>query len=210
MIPKIIHQVWIGNKPIRLKHRGFMSQLKSMHPTWEYKFWNNVNIESILEGTPWFNKIQNSRNPIEIEILSDIIRFRILKKFGGIYSDIDCECVASLDPLLNCNDFFIGFSNVKYNEPLVIPAVFGTVQTGKIISNLVQDENLFYSESMKLKEPDSRRISNQIFQSIDQDTIIYNYKYFYQWDYETFSSPKILEPNAYLIHHYENTRINKN
>jgi mannosyltransferase OCH1-like enzyme len=46
-IPKIIHQLWIGNKPPPIK---FMNSWKEKHPNFEYIFWNeNELIKRILK-----------------------------------------------------------------------------------------------------------------------------------------------------------------
>ena len=43
-IPKIIHQIWIGNKP---RPEKLMDTWKEKNPDFEYKFWNEENLKDI-------------------------------------------------------------------------------------------------------------------------------------------------------------------
>ena len=40
-IPKIIHQIWIGPKPLPNQYKEFSQKMIEMHPDWEYHLWGN-------------------------------------------------------------------------------------------------------------------------------------------------------------------------
>ena len=40
-IPKIIHQIWIGPKPIPDQYKEFSQKMIEMHPDWEYHLWGH-------------------------------------------------------------------------------------------------------------------------------------------------------------------------
>ena len=48
MIPKIIHQLWIGDKP---RPAGPMHRWKEMNPNFEYFLWDEKMIEEKYEGS---------------------------------------------------------------------------------------------------------------------------------------------------------------
>ncbi|HNX82400.1 MAG TPA: hypothetical protein PKL77_09670, partial [Candidatus Omnitrophota bacterium] len=48
-IPKIIHQLWIGDKPAPEK---WLKTWKEKHPGWEYRFWDN----DAVYGRRWINQ----------------------------------------------------------------------------------------------------------------------------------------------------------
>ncbi len=87
-IPKKIHQIWLGEKKIPRKSIKWMNSWKKFNPEWEYKLWDEKNIKEldILD----FNVYSKKVNP---GYRSDIIRYVILKKFGGLYADTDFECL---------------------------------------------------------------------------------------------------------------------
>jgi mannosyltransferase OCH1-like enzyme len=101
-IPKIIHQIWIGDEfPEELK--GFQQSIKDFHPDWHYQLWTQDDIEHLN----FVNKdlINLAQNPAE---KSDLMRYELLYKFGGVYLDADCQMLQPLDMLHYMYDFYIG------------------------------------------------------------------------------------------------------
>ncbi len=83
LIPKIIHQIWIGPE-IPKKFNSMMASWKRLNPNWEYKLWTNADIASF----PMANREQFERAE-NLGMKSDIWRYEILKLYGGVYVDVD-------------------------------------------------------------------------------------------------------------------------
>merc|ERR1711860_156218 len=90
-----------------------------MNPDWQYMLWTD---ESLKERKfKWFSKVNQSLFAVAANYgeKSDILRLELLYQFGGVYVDMDFECVQSLD-LLDCGaksfDFMTGFSNTGLLE----------------------------------------------------------------------------------------------
>ena len=79
-IPKIIHYVWLGNRPFPRKNQILMDIWKKNHTTYEFKFWNEEAIEKF--GLENYDLYQKTVNP---SAKSDIARCEILYRYGGIY-----------------------------------------------------------------------------------------------------------------------------
>jgi mannosyltransferase OCH1-like enzyme len=93
-IPKIIHQINIGSKPISQQTLKWMQSWKDYNPQWEYTLWDNAQISSLdLVNKPSLDRCNN------LSEKSDILRFEILYQFGGLYVDTDFQCLKSLDSL---------------------------------------------------------------------------------------------------------------
>lgn len=101
-IPKIIHQIWIGKK-LPEEFFKFVQSWRMYHPDWEYRLWTQDDIPQLNLRNRAF--IDQSRNPGEI---SDLMRYEILYQYGGVYLDVDFECLRSLEPLHYLYDFYIG------------------------------------------------------------------------------------------------------
>src|SRR5665647_30559 len=101
-IPKIIHQIWIGTS-VPPEFERFQASCKRYHPDWEYRLWTQNDIPSLHMRNE--NLVHKSRNPGEI---SDLMRYEILYRYGGVYLDFDCECLQPLDALHYLYDFYIG------------------------------------------------------------------------------------------------------
>lgn len=98
MIPKILHQVWLGNKPIPILFQQYSEHFKTLHPGWEYKFWNENN----LKDTDCWNFIEKAKH---YSSKSNIARLYAILNYGGVYSDFDVEWIQNIDHLLFHDSF---------------------------------------------------------------------------------------------------------
>lgn len=103
-IPKIIHQIWVGDAEIPETYLAWMQTWKDFHPDWEYKLWTDKDIDDF----PWKNRkaFDAVKNP---GMKSDIWRYEIVYNYGGLYVDADMECVRSFDPIHERLEFYAGY-----------------------------------------------------------------------------------------------------
>ena len=100
MIPKIIHQIWEGKtEPLPEQLLLLSKTWQTHHPAWQYKFWNGESMEAFVqEHFPEFAETYfGYRYAVQ---RWDAIRYLILYKMGGLYADLDYECLEPLDNLL--------------------------------------------------------------------------------------------------------------
>jgi len=118
LIPKKIHQIWIGGE-VPEKFRGWMTTWQEKHPDWEYKLWTDADIETFPFQYPeTFFRAKN------LGAKSDIWRYEILYQEGGVYVDVDFEAVSALDPLLY-HHFFVGIGGFDYINNAIIGSAPG-------------------------------------------------------------------------------------
>lgn len=99
-IPKKIHFVWVGgNRPATFDY--FLNEVKRINNDYEIIEWNDHNIDFELKNQELYNNTTN------LGAKSDILRFEILYKYGGIYMDYDFLQIKKFDDLLDY-DFFCG------------------------------------------------------------------------------------------------------
>ena len=107
MIPKIIHNIWIqGYTELPEKNKANQMKIKKLNPDWEFMIWDNTMILRLLKKYPkllhLYKNTQHLSGAITKEACqSDIARYVILKEYGGLYYDLDFECVSSLDKLFS-------------------------------------------------------------------------------------------------------------
>jgi mannosyltransferase OCH1-like enzyme len=131
MIPKIIHQIWIGDK---VKPQLFLDSFKHMHPDYEYILWDDKEIEKrnmIFEC----QKQINDNNSFAGK--ADIMRYEILYKYGGIYIDADTFCLERIDDIMNEESFH--YENEEIRQDLVANG-FIIVKPNNIIMRKCIDE----------------------------------------------------------------------
>lgn len=105
-IPKIIHQIWIGDSlPPILKL--YMSTFKNQK-NFQYKLWRNKDLtkENFPITYKYIKKIL-SKKKIVYAMIADLMRLEILYHWGGIYVDTTMECLKPLDNLLKTKSPFI-------------------------------------------------------------------------------------------------------
>lgn len=129
MIPKVIHQVWMGPHKAPAK---WMDTWPAMNPGWEYRVWTEDNF-------PWplVNQRQWEQTP-NWHGRSNIVRYELLQRFGGLYLDADLSCRRPLDDSLVDCDLVTCCENDRRTPGLISCAVLGAVSAHPAISAAVE------------------------------------------------------------------------
>lgn len=130
-IPRTIHFIW-GGKAFPEKSKSNIVSWMKFHPEWTFKFWTDDPLRKVPVETmekhlfsevlsPSINRFfSESKNWGE---KSDLLRYEILLREGGVYVDHDIECFRSFDPILNSISFFAAM------EPLHTSSIDGATVT---------------------------------------------------------------------------------
>ena len=98
-IPKFIHQSW---KQYKLEDKFYYwhTSWRELHPDWIYVFWTDSDNENLVrKHFPWFWETYNS---LELVILkADVARNMYMYKYGGVYADLDMQCLRNMEGLFN-------------------------------------------------------------------------------------------------------------
>lgn len=112
-IPKIIHYIWLGGKPLPKIAKKCINTWKKVCPDYEIKRWDETNLD--LDD----QYVKDAIEAKKFAFASDAIRFKILQEYGGIYLDIDVELIKPIDEFLS-QPLFMCFENDKYVAPGLI------------------------------------------------------------------------------------------
>ena len=144
MIPKIIHQVWLGG-PMPDELVEMRQSLIDAHPGWEFRLWGDDDF-GWLRNQDLFDQAETIAPGSEGQFRSDVARYEILARYGGVYVDCDIEAVPgrSLDELLDLAarlradagpiEAFAGYECDRW----VNNAVIGSVAGGLFVEACVQ------------------------------------------------------------------------
>lgn len=99
-IPRILHQIWFqGEKAIPEKYHPFQKRLKAHHKNYLYKLWDGESIGDLLKANyAWFYDLWNGLEFMIQKI--DAAKMFILHSQGGVYLDMDMECIDNVENLL--------------------------------------------------------------------------------------------------------------
>lgn len=97
---KIIHQIWFRlsrkSKKLYLSFEKYRNSWKDKNPRWYHYVWTKENSLSLFK-TYFKNYLSLYLSyPYEIQRI-DILRYFILLRYGGIYADMDMECINSIE-----------------------------------------------------------------------------------------------------------------
>lgn len=130
MIPKIIHYIWLGGKEEPAILKKCKASWKKFCPDYEIKRWDESNLN--IDCCAYCRDAYDAK---KYAFASDVLRFHILKEYGGIYVDIDVEFLKPINELLE-NRAFSGFESSGLVNPGVI---VGAVPNHEIICDIVNE-----------------------------------------------------------------------
>ena len=97
MIPTTIHQTW-KTADVPARFAASAASWRALHPAWEYRLWTDESLEAFVHETYPEMWDLYRRYPEQIYRV-DAARYMLLHHFGGIYADLDIECVRPVDAL---------------------------------------------------------------------------------------------------------------
>jgi inositol phosphorylceramide mannosyltransferase catalytic subunit len=116
-IPRVFHRIWLGPEPMPEAESAFGETWALHHPDWEHRLWGDDDLPEL--GVP-AEIVARAENPVE---LSDVARFHILARYGGVYVDTDFECLRPLDPLVKGLDAFAAFQRAGEVNTALLGAI---------------------------------------------------------------------------------------
>jgi len=106
-IPKLIFQTWKSKVDLPQNFELWSATFLRKNPSYELRIWDDFdNRRFISENFPWFLKAYDAY-PAEIYRV-DAVRCFFLYTHGGLYADLDVECLKPLDEVLSAGDVVLG------------------------------------------------------------------------------------------------------
>lgn len=231
-IPKIIHHIWLGSK-LREKDEIFYESWLTHNADWTFIFWTdnpaNYNKGSVVVSS--FEELENilyngSSNRIVVDMRdltfenrtyleqsnnygekSDILRYEIVYRFGGVYVDCDFECYKELTLFHHMYDFYTGLQPLDTNRVQLGCALFGAVPNHPIMRSCV--ENIKHNRHIPQIVAKTGPIffTREFYKTAGRSTlkdIAFPASYFYPRGYEERHKPKSLwcKTESFATHHW--------
>lgn len=219
-IPKIIHQTW-KNRSLPALMRPLAEKWKQLHPLWEYKLWTDVaNREFIRDHFPQFLNKYDSY-PFTIQRV-DAIRYLLLYWYGGVYVDLDFECLKNIEPLVNGATCLFGRESEehcqRHEKDLIIGNAFIACTPKhpfiKAICDAVCGDDRIATDTIQILETTGPFMLTRVYEQFaEKDSIrVLDADVLYPLGTEShgpirirnIADPEIIGKldNAYAVHHY--------
>jgi len=210
MIPKIIHYIWVGGKPLTPLVEKCLESFKKFCPDYTIKRWDETNFD--IQSNKFCADAYDKK---KWAFVSDVIRLYALVNEGGIYLDTDVELLKSLDNFL-AHEAFSGFEHDGiYLQTGVLGAIKGFSLFKELLLEYNEREFILPNGSLNVV-PNIHYLTNLCFkkglvqnnklQSIEGLTIYPNMyfcpKHFEQQDYE-------ISEETVSIHHFAASWLDK-
>lgn len=207
-IPKILHYIWLGKNPTPKIFDKCVESWKKYCPDWEIKRWDESNLD--IDCCKYCRQAYDAK---KFAFASDVLRFQILKEYGGVYVDIDVEFLKPIENLLD-NRAFSGFESKLLVNPGVI---MGAEPNNKIINEILED---YQGRTFEFNPGNQITVCNIFTDKLKEYGLVCdnttqeleNFKVFSS----EFFSPKSLTDgvirktkNTMTIHHFEGSWLRK-
>jgi len=214
-IPEIIHWIWLGS-PFPENLKAFQETWKVHHPTWKFMLWTEKEIEELgLTNKKLYDTATNYGEK------SDIARYEILYRIGGLYVDTDFECLRPFDIFHHCCDFYTGLNCGP--SFMIFNGIIASRPGHPILENCIAALNS--PTTLKNRDPHfiEQRTGPIFFTGIIQrymhtctdKTVIFPTSYFYPWPFferkhnTRAQIEKWIMPETFAIHHWHTSWMKK-
>jgi mannosyltransferase OCH1-like enzyme len=139
IIPPIIHQIWVGPNS-RERFEKIRQTWIAQHPGWLYILWTDNEVKQLnLINQDFYDRTQS------YAVKANILRYELLYLFGGLYSDIDSECIKPFDIIHRAYSFYAGV----YDTEIINNSIIGAAPRHPILKHVIQK----IRDNKEIKQP---------------------------------------------------------
>lgn len=189
-IPQVVHRVWLGGHKMPRELVEYGQTWRQHHPGWKFRLWRDRDLRRLVPS----DAVARARHHVE---LSDLLRFEVLRRYGGVYVDTDFECLRPLDPLLEGERVVLGYEKPGRvgsaivasvpGHPLLVDAAQQAEKTVGLGANSADATGPYLLTLLVRDYPDVRILPQKTF-------------YPYGWDELERRDDEF--PNSYGVHHW--------
>ena len=177
-IPRIIHQIWIGNE-IPKKFKDLANKMKEVHVSlgYKYKLWGNE-LWNLYANDPYIASYARGNFPLAY--VTDRFRMLLLRDYGGIAVDPDCEIIRSFDNIMNRLSknitYFAGMRpKIDTRGALIECGIQGSTANSRVVRELLTVWNdLNFA-------PGGLKTSDKLISVMDTDVSLVNFEHFFTY-----------------------------
>src|SRR5438046_3149350 len=126
MIPKVFHRIWLGTQQMPDEFVQYGETWTKYHPGWTMQLWTDENLPEIINQQEFLLAETTSYK-------SDILRYEVIYRYGGVYIDTDFECLRNIEPLLKGVQAFV----VREDPRFVCAAIFGAERGHALLADVI-------------------------------------------------------------------------
>jgi len=236
-IPKILHYIWLGKK-LPVQYKPFLDTWIKNHPDWTFVFWvdnpENYNLGKLFKDFTFDDLKKYLNAPIDNEKMividvknltfdnrkffdetrnygqrSDILKWEVVYRFGGVYIDVDFESIKPLDMLNYMYDFYTGVQPLDTSFIQLGAALFAARPGHPILKHCVETiKDDWYNNQIIVATGPLHFTKSFCATSMKKDNNLVNVvlpaSYFYPCGYDEQRLPRKnwIRPESFAVHHW--------
>ena len=212
MIPKTIHQMWVGSE-VPAHIATYTETWRNLHPDWEFLFWDEETIVGLgLANRDLYQNAHAIAPRAPAQFAADVVRYEVLYSYGGVWVDADFECQRPIDGLIGGLTDLTGWL-VWEVEGIWLNNAIMAMPAGH---SLMRDAIDKLPANIEAKEPATNSVLSgpQFITPLaltTTDPVMYLPKdYFYPYLWNELDRGGESFPDAFAVHHWNNQRTRRN
>lgn len=134
-IPRVLHQVWVGGRlPEHLA--PCVRSWRRLHPTWEYRMWTDQDLGWLANRDLFDRAAELVPDDAVGQFRSDLARYEILHRHGGLYVDCDTRALRTVDRVLDGRDAFAVAEDRRWVANTYLACVPGHPVMAELVAGL--------------------------------------------------------------------------
>jgi hypothetical protein len=195
-IPRTFHRVWLGQRQMPAEEVRFGATFTQHHPDWTMRLWTEEDLQ-LLDITD--TDRERARSASE---LSNLVRYEVLHRFGGIYIDTDFECLRPLTPVLRGIDAF----GALEAPGRVGVAILGSVAKHPLFARAARLSRYTLGVGAHSADANGPYLFSLILEQ-DHDLAIFAAHMFYPYRWDEPLDAGASFPDAYAVHHWSKSWV---
>lgn len=195
----LMHQVWVGPRPIPQEYQRYRQSWIEQHPAAEHKLWRDDDIDGLLSSgeRAMLEAMDNHATRC------DYLRFKILYLYGGIYMDMDFECVKPLDRYVTAHPAWMAYESAC--NDYVNNAIIGLPKFHPLAAEFLEKAPARFWSDPRGYPPHLVGPHFVMREILPHHPEVFRFPYYYFYPFYYNEPPLLPEqvgPQTYAIHHW--------
>jgi mannosyltransferase OCH1-like enzyme len=207
MIPKVFHVIWVGG-PMPDHLAAYVDTWRQLNPDWSTILWDEERLDATLDRTLDLFRRADQITPHVGQFRSDVARYELLWRFGGVYVDCDFEALRPIDPLLEQLDGASMFAAWETDGVWVNNAILGASAWTPLLDEVIDGLAASIAEhpTARPNVQTGPQYLTPIVRRHAADVRLFPSAWFYPYLWNELDRQDEEFPGAYAIHHWDNAR----
>lgn len=200
MIPRLMHFVWVG-PPMPRQFASWVAGWRALHPTWDVRVWGDDDL-LWLRNRALFDAAERLAPGSEGQFRSDVARYEVLWRHGGVYVDCDFEALRPIDDLLGVDCW----AAWETDDVWINNAIIGATPSHELMHGLIA--RLPHNVKAKRGKRPNHLSGPRFFTPLARrhDITVHPSRLFYPYRWDELDRAGGDFGDAYAVHHWNNAR----